>query len=485
MRLSPIPILTAALLLGLACTTSVAGGPDLGRLYDRAARWQDDRRNPVIVIPGVLGTQLRDGPTGRVTWGAFLGDYADPRKPDGARLVSLPMAPGVALRDLRDENAPDGVLESVRVSVLGLPIEQQAYVGILRTLGVGGFRDQQLGGAIDYGDDHFTCFQFDYDWRRDNVENAERLHRFILEKQEYVREELRARYGIEREELRFDIVAHSMGGLLARYYLRYGDADLPADGSLPPVSWQGARHVERLVMVGTPNAGSLAGLRDLIDGTQLSFVLPRYSPTVIGTMPAIYQLLPRTRHGAVRSAEGERVDVFDPAVWRRYGWGLAAPDDDVLAALLPDAADAATRRRVASDHLEKVLARANQFHRALDVPATPPPTTAIHLFAGDASPTPGLAVIDADGEFEVFDYGPGDDTVLRSSAVMDERVGADDTWTRGLVSPIAWTDVTFVFGDHLGMTRDPSFTDNVLYRLLDAPRPGAPHGSLDSQRASP
>ena len=41
---------------------------------------------------------------------------------------------------------------------------------LLGVLGVGGYRDMDLGlaGAIDYGTDHFTCFQFDYDWRRDN-----------------------------------------------------------------------------------------------------------------------------------------------------------------------------------------------------------------------------------------------------------------------------------------------------------------------------
>jgi hypothetical protein len=52
---------------------------------------------------------------------------------------------------------------------------------------------------------------------------------------------------------------------------------------------------------------------------------------------------------------------------------------------------------------------------------------------------------------------------------MDERVGQAE-WAPGLVTPIAWSDITFVFSDHLEMTRDPSFSDNILWRLLDAPR---------------
>jgi hypothetical protein len=116
--------------------------------------------------------------------------------------------------------------------VIGLPLKLRAYMEILSALGVGGYRDESFGlaGAIDYGDDHFTCFQFDYDWRRDNVENAQRLKQFIDDKRDYVQAEIRSRYGIE-QEIHFDVVAHSMGGLLLRYFLRYGDADLPADGS--------------------------------------------------------------------------------------------------------------------------------------------------------------------------------------------------------------------------------------------------------------
>ena len=38
-----------------------------------------------------------------------------------------------------------------------------------------------------------------------------------------------------------------------------------------------------------------------------------------------------------------------------------------------------------------------------------------------------------------------------------------------LVTPITFTSVYFVFTDHLGMTRDAAFSDNVLHLLLEAP----------------
>ncbi len=462
----------AAVMAPLAVACMLGGVPDLGGLYNRAAQFDDATRNPVIVIPGVVGSRLVDRESGRVVWGSFVGEYANPGSEDGARLVALPMSEGRTLAELRDAVEPSGVLDSVRVSVLGLPVEAQAYFYILRTLGVGGYRDEELGraGAVVYGADHFTCFQFAYDWRRDNAENARRLYEFILEKKAYVRAELRKRYGIERPDLKFDVIAHSMGGLLLRYYLRYGGAPLAEDGSLPRLTWAGAEHVERAVIVATPNAGSAQALVDLVNGVRFAFLLPRYDPAVLGTMPALYQLLPRTRHRPALDADGAPLDLLDPGVWERFGWGLGGPGaDDGLEALLPDVADPEARRRIARDHLRKSLLRARQFQAALDVPARPPPGTTLHLFAGDAEPTPATVAVDRAGRLSVRERAPGDGTVLRTSAVMDERVGGE--WRPGLVSPIAWSDVTFLFADHLALTRDPAFTDNILFRLLEAPRP--------------
>ncbi|RMH22542.1 MAG: hypothetical protein D6696_03080 [Acidobacteria bacterium] len=338
-------------------------------------------------------------------------------------------------------------------------------------LGSAGFRDESLArsGAVDYGDDHFTCFQFGYDWRLDNADNARRLDDFIHRKKAYVEAQLRRR-GIERE-VRFDVVAHSMGALLTRYYLRYGRQPLPADGSLPQLTWAGARLVERAILVGPPNGGSLVVLERIVRGHKPGAFLPRYPPAVIGSFPSVYQLLPRSRHGAyVDAGHRRQLDLFDPALWQRLGWGLADPrQDEVLAWLLPDVGARNERRRLARAALARHLDRARRFHAALDRPATPPAGTTLVLVAGDAVPTAASIAIDLDGgDFEVASRAPGDGIVLRSSALMDERRISD--WRATLRSPIAWHAVTFFFDDHLGLVRDPTFTDNVLYQLLEEPR---------------
>lgn len=456
-----------------ACAKAEYSPPDLGGIYTQAAMRSHVEGNPVIVIPGILGSKLRDGETGQLVWGAFDGGEADPETPEGARLIAIPMKEGVPISELTDSVHSDGALDRVKVKLFGLPIQLNAYINILSTLGAGGYLDQSLASnklnEIDYGDDHFTCFQFDYDWRLDNVENAKRLLIFIEEKREYIHGEYQKR-GIDKDEIKFDIVAHSMGGLLTRYFLMYGDMDLPGDGSVPEVTWEGAKYVEKVIIVGTPNAGAVGAVETLVKGRDIGPFLPKYEPAIIATMPSLYQQLPRTRHGAVTDENGQRLDLTDPEVWISLGWGLADPgQDEVLGWLLPDVSDPAKRREIAIDHLKKSLKRGKEFQDAIDVPADLPQGLELNLIAGDAILTgSGLRVDRATGKFEVSQYSPGDGTVTRASALMDERVGG--YWTPVLVSPIKWSNVTFLFTDHLGLTKSPAFSDNVLFVLLEEPR---------------
>ncbi len=48
---------------------------------------------------------------------------------------------------------------------------------------------------------------------------------------------------------------------------------------------------------------------------------------------------------------------------------------------------------------------------------------------------------------------------------MDERLAGQ--WSAGLASPVHWSQVTFILGKHLQMTKDPGFADNVLFILLE------------------
>lgn len=56
-----------------------------------------------------------------------------------------------------------------------------------------------------------------------------------------------------------------MGGMIIRYYVRYGTLDVLEDNEFP-VSEYGADQIRRVILLGTPNLGSISALRTLIEG---------------------------------------------------------------------------------------------------------------------------------------------------------------------------------------------------------------------------
>lgn len=433
----------------------------LSSLYNAAAQRDELERNPIIVIPGILGSRLRHVPTNELVWGILGGGQAKRH----LHHLALPMREGSALHELRDEVLPDGVLDRMMVS-LGTTLAVKAYAQLLATLGAGGYRDQSLGlsGAVDYGPKHYTCFQFDYDWRRSCAENAASLGRFIEQKRRYVETEHQKRFG-RTGRIKFDLVAHSMGGMVARYFMRYGTTPLPADGTLPALTWAGARELEKVVLVGSPNGGSAQAVNQLVNGYKPGPLMNTFPAAVLGTMPAIYEMLPRDRRATVLGADGWPLDHLKAATWDKHQWGLANPaQDEFLRGLLPDVSKADRRREIALDHQRKCLRNAVQFQAAMDRPATLPHGISLSLFAGDSEPTLETLREDSEGRLRYFARAAGDGVVTRKSALLDQRQSGETGKVR---TPIPWTHTTFIAADHLGITRDPTFSDNVLHLLLE------------------
>ncbi len=448
--------------------------PELGAIYEPTIMLNNSIRNPVIVIPGMMGSKLQAAAE-RTVWGVFDRQSIDPDIPEDARLLSCPID-GTDLDEFDDGVYATGVLDSLKIEIAGLALNHQAYLNILTMLGVGGYRDEELGlaGAIDYGDGHFTCFQFPYDWRRDNASNARRLHEFLLEKKSYIEAERKQRFGIE-EPVKFDIVAHSMGGLLARYYLRYGSVGAWCDDQPPELNWAGAEHVDRVVLIGTPNSGSAKSLVSTHEGFSFSVVLDTIPSGMVATLPSIYQLLPNGPEPAVFDEQtGAALDHYDIETWDQRNWGMLNPSQDpVLQQLLPEVATAEQRRAIAKAHVAECLKRAKRFHQLLNTPAAPPAGTTLHLFAGDAIAT--VETLNSNLQQRTLSprtEAPGDHTVTRKSTLGDQRTV--DRWSPSVQSPISFRDVRFLSDDHFGLTRDPEFTDNALYLLLEDPTKSSP-----------
>lgn len=438
---------------------------DLAGIYAEAAAWDISKRNPIVFIPGIMGSKLVDTDSAQSVWGDFSRLYADPTRSENRRLIALPMESGRPLDELTSTAEADGALGEARPR--RLPIVVGAYRDILQSIGISSAGSGAQHRPDFGGGGAFASFEFGYDWRRSLDETARKLGEFLRLATFFVQ----ATRG-NSEPVKFDIVAHSMGGLVLRYYLRYGTQRLPYDGTLPRLTWAGSERISRAVIIGTPNAGSAIAIERLVTGLPAkSLVHPGFDPFIVGTMPALYQLLPRTRHGAFVHAKNRRAeDLLDPEFWAMMGWGLAGNRGDKLLALQLIGVDTpGERRRIALDHLAKCLLNAKTFHTAMDLPAKPPDSLELHLIAGDAHLTPSKVTGTAGiPRIKVLQKAAGDGTVLRSSALLDER--AAGRRHQRVVTPIRWNSVIFAQTNHMGLTRDRVVVDNVLFRLLEDPQ---------------
>jgi hypothetical protein len=437
----------------------------VGDLTRKAFRYEGIERNPVIVIPGVFGSRLVDSATGEIVWGKFTGEETLANfSTKQLQLLSLPIIENGRPSKSVDTVIPKGILETVQARFLGLPVHVNAYKDMIDALELGGYRKEASPEL--QGGKYETLFAFGYDWRKDLVATAKQLHIFVEEKKKYLQKKYEEVYGLKNYDVKFDIVAHSMGGLVTRYYLMYGDADLPADGSLPPVTWKGAQNIDRVIIVGTPNAGYLDAFTELVEGMVFAPGVPRLQPAVLGTWATLYEMMPPPSLGMVVDERGQNLNIYDPDLWIRMKWGLTSPGQaQTLAKLFPDFESPNARREAALDHLRGSLTRAKQFTEAVGVDALPPAGLSLHLFLGESIPTHACASADPKtGKLKITKELPGDGKVTALSAIYDRR--AEGNWRPYVKSPIHWNTVTFLFAAHMGITRDPVFVSNMLYILL-------------------
>jgi len=469
-------LMSAVLLLLAGCENPVGSyqsklsydKPLFSELAERSFDYEGPLRNPVIVIHGLLGAKLHEDATGKEFWGTF-GPAAQTAQE--MHMFAHPMGIGRKLSELTNGTSAYTMLDHANIQLMGFSFSVSGYSELINLLQGCGYYSETR--PLPPGKNFFSQFFFYYDWRRDIPENAARLHRFILEKRAYMQQRYQELYGLRDYDVKFDIAAHSMGGLLARYYLRYGAQDLPADGvSMPYLDWNGSRYVDKLMVIGTPNAGYLDTVLEMTNGLQLAPGASVYPPALIGTFPSLYQMLPHPEFRPVVWGDdpgGPAPDLFDPDLWQRLKWSLADPGQDaMLKILLPNVESAAERRRIALDHQAKCLKRARQFARALSIPAEPPDNVMLVLFAGDAVQTVRELKVDrGTGKLTVSRYDAGDGKILSSSARYDRS--SDKVWQPFVNSPIEWHSIYHIRAAHMGLLYSEEFAHNLRFNLLMMP----------------
>jgi pimeloyl-ACP methyl ester carboxylesterase len=449
-------------LVSTACI-SARRTPNLEHIF-ASARTRTGKR-PVIVIPGILGSELINSKTGQTIWPSAFRTSSN---------EGLPISPNLEAN--RDDLVPGKIIETMRLARL-VP-EIYVYRDLLESLRrYAGYREGNWDNPGVDGD-RDTFYVFPYDWRRDNIANARELVQRI--------ERLKER--MQRPELKFNIVAHSMGGLIARYAAMYGDADLPADDVALHPTWSGAAHISKIVMIGTPNEGSSDAFATLVEGYSITEGLRRRVPLLnkltaadAARTPSVFQLMP---HGSAvkfldENLQPLNLDLYDVEVWKRYGWG-AINSDEFRHEYKGNPEDLDV-------YLANTLKRARRFHEALDAVETPDAPVVLLAIGGDCEETLSAPVILRDekrkrwvtlvrpreyrtsagvkmSKKQVTEamYAPGDGRVTRASLLGENLIKSRDRMTGFTLSHYA------VFGCdlHGQLTRNKSLQDNALTAIV-------------------
>lgn len=331
-------------------------------------------KNPIIVIPGIMGSKLVNSKTDEVVWVRLTEAKSDD--------LRLPVSPNLLAN--RDDLVATDIVDRFKI-VKFLP-GISVYSDLIEYLEKkAGYRRGNWDIPLS-DDDQDTYYVFAYDWRRDNVETA----RLLIQKIEKLKAKLK------KPDIKFDVLAHSMGGLITRYAAMYGEADL---SEKPNPTWSGAKHFEKIFMLGTPNEGSMSALETLNDGYSIDTpiagrIRPGYlNREVAFTIPSIYQLLPHGKSAKFYDENLKTFDlnIYDPQTWRKYGWTVTSDKEF-------QNKTSKAKRAEAEKYFEVVLRRARLFHQALDIKTTVPKSLALYVYGSDCKNTLAGAVVRFDVE---------------------------------------------------------------------------------------
>ena len=222
---------------------------------------------PLIFIPGILGSQLLDKDN-HIVW----GDASSFKN-----FSRLTLAPG-------GEDLHVGDLITV-INILGPLWDVHQYDGLLQTLsGLNYVRDKNL-------------FILPYDWRLSNFDTANQLAKLIAETPDL-------------KDQQYDILAHSMGGIVANVYLQQAHD----------------KNAKRLINLGVPLRGSMNALAETSEGWGgIENYMAGGMTTIRRVMfsfPSLFELMP-SYDKCCRIGTTASYHEFDPTetdLWKSHDW---------------------------------------------------------------------------------------------------------------------------------------------------------------------
>jgi hypothetical protein len=215
----------------------------------------------VVVIPGILGSTLAKD--GKLVWAPSGGAALRAIATFGRSLRDLQLPAGIGDDHPGDGVAPVALMPDLHV-LPGIWTPLKGYDAVVKRLERNGFSQTAKDPDAPPG----NLVLFPYDWRLSNRYNGNRLKSVV----EPALDRWRAQGGVHADA-KICFVCHSMGGLVARWFMKEGGADL----------------TRKLITLGTPYRGAANSLDQLAHGAvRAGLNLTDFARS----LPSSYQLLP-------------------------------------------------------------------------------------------------------------------------------------------------------------------------------------------------
>ncbi|MBT4836311.1 MAG: alpha/beta hydrolase [Methylococcales bacterium] len=212
-----------------------------------------------------------------------------------------------------------------------------------------------------------TVIALDYDWRQDNYLTVKKL------------DELVNQLKSEKQSRKISIVAHSMGGLITSYYLRYGiQSPITAKEN-----WAGADKIDKVVMAGVPFRGVVSVLRNMQNGVKFGLNTSLVNHQAIASFESSYQTLFLDQDKILNNQLKPLNNIHNIQTWQQHQWGLLKNHNNV--------SDSAMKNRVA--FVQKQLQTSRQFLNLINAKGSEKINNPLLYVSSDSQPTLGKMVV--------------------------------------------------------------------------------------------
>lgn len=239
----------------------------------------------LLFIPGYFGSTLIEKKTGKLRW-VRVSDFF-------ANKYDLCMTESYSDLAKKHDLVDDQIL--MKVKLIPKILEIESY-------------DKTLKHLKKFCDEtNRELHTVTYDWRDDFYLSIKKISKKIKE--------------LAANGEKIDIVAHSNGGLLISYFIRFGDQDFFEAKE----NWEGCQYLDNVSIVASPLHGAFSLFKHIKDGTTVLKNKRMMGSLDYSSFASSYFFLPPVQYQRgylfQKGISYKVFDLFNVDYWKKYKWG--------------------------------------------------------------------------------------------------------------------------------------------------------------------